>query len=121
MDEASIIQYITDTFDDVQLETADGNTFFFYGDDHKMPFVTLVTNDAYETVSDLNRPGIFRLNIGVSKTTFRSLFGETAKDETANGETAEAATAEGTPAYDFTALDTLMPHPVYGMMYWICA
>ncbi len=23
-------------------------------------------------------------------------------------------------AYDFTALNTLMPHPVYGWMTWVC-
>lgn len=22
--------------------------------------------------------------------------------------------------YDFTALDTLMPHPVYGSLWWVC-
>ncbi len=22
--------------------------------------------------------------------------------------------------YDFTTLDQLMPHPVYGRMYWVC-
>lgn len=22
--------------------------------------------------------------------------------------------------YDFTALDRVMPHPVYGRMYWVC-
>ena len=22
--------------------------------------------------------------------------------------------------YDFTALDRMMPHPVYGKMYWVC-
>ena len=38
MDEASITQYITDTFDDIQLATAEGVTFFFYGPDRKFPF-----------------------------------------------------------------------------------
>ena len=26
----------------------------------------------------------------------------------------------GEGGYDYTALDRIMPHPVYGKMYWIC-
>jgi hypothetical protein len=50
--------------------------FFFHvpGDglpkDHRFPFATLVTSDEYDRFSDLNRPGVFRLNVGVSKRTF---------------------------------------------------
>jgi hypothetical protein len=55
----------------------------------------------FDNASNLDRPGIFRLNIGVSKKTFASLFG-----------------AEG--QYDFTALDVLMPHPVYGQNHFVC-
>jgi hypothetical protein len=76
MDEASITQYITDTFDDIQLATTEGVTFFFYGLDRKFPFTTLVTKDNdYDRVSNLDRPSVFRPNIGVSKHTYRSLFG----------------------------------------------
>ena len=62
-----------------------------------------MTSDAHDQASDLNRPGVFRLNIGVSKSTFQSLFGAAPEAE-----------------HDFTALDRLMPHPVYGKMYWVC-
>src|SRR5437773_10251634 len=55
MDEASITHYIIDTFEGIQTVTADGNTFFFYDPDRKFPFATLVTNDAYDQVSNLNR------------------------------------------------------------------
>ena len=30
------------------------------------------------------------------------------------------ASGENTSGYDFTALDQVMPHPVYGRMYWVC-
>lgn len=104
MNESTITQHITETFDGIETETAYGGTFFFYGADHMFPFATLVTTDENDTHSNLNRPGVYRLNIGVSKTTFQELFG--------SGQT-------GTE-FDFTVLDQLMPHPVYGMMYWLC-
>jgi Family of unknown function (DUF6194) len=118
MDEASITQYITDTFVAVDVVVASGDTFFFYNPGHnlpperKFPFTTLVTSDNDGSGSDLNRPSVFRLNIGVSKDTFRSLFGLRAAPSDAGG-----AADSG---YDFTALDQLMPHPLYGSMYWIC-
>ena len=115
MDEASITQYIIDTFDGVETVTSSGNTFFFYGSDRKFPFVTLVTNDDYDQVSNLNRPSVFRLNIGISKQTYRSLFGSQPSQPPPSG--AGGVVDSG---YDFTALDQLMPHPVYGRMYWVC-
>ena len=43
-----------------------------------MPFATIVTKDytGFDTASDLNRPGVFRLNVGVGRDTFRALFGD---------------------------------------------
>lgn len=104
MDEAAIIQYLTDTCPGMQVTNADGNYFFFYDPEQKFPFATLVTRDDYDTASNLSRPGVFRLNIGVSKQTFQGLFGLQSPDA----------------GHDFTALDRVMPHPVYGSMYWVC-
>ncbi len=104
MDEASIIQFITTSFEDVQLVAADGNHFFFEAGDEerKFPFITLVTNDLYDQFSNLKRPSVYRLNIAISKETFRLLF------------------SDPNVTCDFTALDQIMPHPVYGSMYWVC-
>jgi hypothetical protein len=116
MEEASITRYITDTFegiDAVSIE-ATGDVFFFYDPDHMIPFVTLITNDNYDQFSNLNRPSVFRLNIGISKKTYNTLFGSRPKPSGAAG----VADAGGTS--DFTALDQLMPHPVYARMYWVC-
>jgi hypothetical protein len=112
MGEEAIIQYITKTFAGVDVVTASGDSFFFYEPDrsvppdHRFPFATLVTGDRYDQFSNLNRPSVYRLNIGVGKQTFASLFGP------------QATGAEG--GHDFTALDRIMPHPVYGKMYWVC-
>jgi hypothetical protein len=71
MDEDAMTHYITDTFEGIQPVTADSNTFFFYGPDRMFPFATLVTNDAYDHASNLSRPSVFRLNIGISKQTYQ--------------------------------------------------
>jgi hypothetical protein len=94
-------------------------TFFFYDPDRKfdpkrrLPFATIVTKDhEYDRASNLDRPSVFRLNIGISKQTFRALFG--------SQESPSGAGNAGDSGYDFAALDQLLPHPVYGRMYWVC-
>ena len=108
MNETAIIKYITDTFEGIHSVTVTDNSFFFYDPEGKFPFATLMTNDENDQASDLNRPSVFRLNIGVNKDTYQALFG------------AETSSGEKEGDYDFTALDHLMPHPVYGRMYWVC-
>ena len=77
MDEATVTQFIIQSFHDVQTQEKDGVTFFFFGPDRMFPFATLVTCDnAYDSTSNLDRPGIFRLNLGIGKATFHSLFGD---------------------------------------------
>ena len=71
-----------------------------------LPFATIATADyEYDRVSNLDRPGVFRLNIGVSKQTFQALFGTGKVDVS---------------AYDFTALDKIMPHPEYAAQNFVC-
>jgi hypothetical protein len=118
VDETAITQYVTDTFDGVDLTVANGDTFFFYDPDRtdpldrRLPFATLVTDDLYDQASALHRPSVFRLNIGVSKETYRSLFGPQPAPP--------GATGIVDTGHDFTALDQIMPHPVYAPMSWIC-
>ncbi|MES2597767.1 MAG: DUF6194 family protein [Verrucomicrobiota bacterium] len=118
MTEIEITRHITDTFPGVDVlvgskeagspEVAWGDIFFSYDPDgtlapeKKFPFATIVTKDYgdFDAASNLNRQGVFRLNIGVSKASFEA---------TVSGE-----------EHDFTALDKVMPHPVYGKMFWLC-
>ena len=83
----------------------------------RFPFVTLVTSDLYDQFSNLNRPSIFRLNIGIGKQTFRSLFGDPARSSSRDS---AALSGGNESSSDFTALDQIMPHPVYGRMFWVC-
>jgi hypothetical protein len=96
-------------------EIAWGDSFFYYsaGDgspvDRRMPFATIVTKDytGFDEASDLDRPGVFRLNIAVGRRAFEEMFGHS-----------PAAHAEHHTEYDYTALDTFVPHPVYAVQGW---
>jgi len=123
----AITDYVRSTFADIDVliaskennapPTAWGDRFFYYQpanakvDPHRFPFATIVTHDyaGFDESSNLNRPGVFRLNVGVGKETFAQLFGPAAS--TPHG-------VAGT--YDFAALDQLLPHPAYGRMHWVC-
>ena len=106
IDEDAITSYITTTLVGVETAVQMGYTFFFYSDDHMLPFATLISEDnEYDRYSNLDRPGVFRLNVGVSRETFESLFGPGKVDVS---------------GYDFSALDTFMPHPEYAPQSFIC-
>jgi hypothetical protein len=106
MDEAFITNHITRTFENVQTMTNLGYTFFFYKDDDMHPFATIAsTGNEYEKISALDRPGVYRLNIGLSRETFQSMYGKGKVDVS---------------PYDYTALDTIMPHPEYSSQFFIC-
>ena len=110
MNEAEINQYFSETFDHVHMQLVEGNHFYFYDTERNFPFATLMTNDVNDNASDLNRPSVFRLNIGVSKASYLALFGaKMSRNE-----------SEVEQTYDFTILDQMLPHPVYGRMYWVC-
>jgi hypothetical protein len=93
-------------------EVAWGDSFFFYDPEgntpanRRMPFATIVIKDyaGFDTASNLNRPGVFRLNIGVGRKVFEELIGD------------PPGRAAG---FDAAAIDTLIPHPVYADQGWV--
>lgn len=90
--------------DNVQREENFGYTFFFVGDDHRLPFVTIGHSDnEFDNVSNLNREGVFRINIGVSKNTYESLL--------ANADS---------EVIDYSVLDVFLPHPHYAKQNFVC-
>ena len=101
MDDASILRFIAHAYPDADIFTAGSGTFMSCdGEKHWPNFATLVTSDEFDPTSNLDRPGVYRLNIGVSKATFERVVG-------------------ANPDPDYTALDQLMPHPVYAMQHWV--
>lgn len=117
MDADDVRRYVCEAFDGIDVLENGGDTFLIYDPrrdlppERQMPFVTIVTGDHYDTVSALDRPGAYRLNIGLTKATYVSLFGPapTARDEHGVLRT----------AVDYAATDTLMPHPIYASQYWV--
>jgi hypothetical protein len=96
-------------------EVAWGDSFFFYDpgdnpDDRRFPFATIVTKDypGFDTASDLDRPGVFRLNLSIGRESFRRLFGFPPAEF--------AAHMDG---FDYTVFDRVIPHPTYGQQGWV--
>jgi uncharacterized protein DUF6194 len=118
MDRRAVIRYITEEFDHVVAVEKDGDTFFVYHpsghppDGAWMPFATVVTGDHYDRVSKLDRNGAYRLNVGLSKTTYTGLFGAPPRqrDEDWVLDT----------GFDYATEDRVMPHPYYASQYWVC-
>ncbi len=84
-----------------------GDHFFYYSPDgtvpqNTQPYATIVTKDyPDDTRSNLDAEGRWRLNIHVGSTRARQLTGDIAVDQ------------------DFSEVDTILPHPVYGRLGWI--
>lgn len=99
----AIKQFITKQLPNVTQLESFGYTFFFYGPDQVLPFVTIAASDnEHDSVSNLNRDGVFRVNIGVSKNTYNKLF--------------EGPETE----WDYTTSNRFMPHPHYAAQHFIC-
>ena len=115
-----IVALVEESFDDVSVtiagpengapEAAWGDAFFMYTPADgtpapKMPFATIVTQDyeGFDTASDLDRDGIFRLNLHVGRDQITETLGEGWDDQDT----------------DFTAIDAWMPHPVYARQGWM--
>ena len=99
-DPEAITRYIVDTYPDTVVAKAGGGTFFSCDESNWPNFATIATSDEFDASSNLGRDGVFRLNIGVSTATFARLVGEAREP-------------------DHTALDTLLPHPVYARQHWV--
>jgi hypothetical protein len=96
-------------------EIAWGDSFFYYDpDDDELnrlhPFATIVTKDytGFDEASELDRPGVFRLNVAVGRTAFLDLLGY-----------APASHAEHAAGFDYAQLDVLLPHPIYATQGWV--
>ena len=103
--------------DGVRVLEAQDDLFYLYdpaGDlppERQQPFATIVTGDHYEKVSQLDRPGSWRLNLGLTKTTYTELFGPVPTERDADWVLDSG--------HDYTARDVLMPHPFYASQYWV--
>ena len=92
-------------------EIAWGDHFFYFAPNGQVPhgqppYATIVTkNYPGDTSGDLDQPGRWRLNIHVGRSTFIEVVGADPRIDPV--------------AVDFTAVDTVLPHPVYRRQGWI--
>jgi hypothetical protein len=98
-----ITGWVKATYPETVTASTMGATFFSLDESHWPNFATIVTTDQHDIgqPSKLSRPGVFRLNIATRKATFQRLVG-------------------GITDPDYSALDRLMPHPVYAKELWVC-
>ncbi len=113
---AFISNYLLGAFDDLVIINSWGETSFFYNPKNLSPrgtyFCTIKENDGEnDKASALHRDKVFRFNFGITRPTFLKLFG------TVPTRPPKGGVING--SYDFTQLDTLCPHPVYGWMCWV--
>lgn len=98
-DAQAIVRYIVETYPETDVVEAMNAWFFSLDAEKHWPnFATIVTTDEHDDASDLDRPDVFRLNLGVDRPTSERI-------------------AAADP--DYTVFDTLLPHPVYGQQLWI--
>ena len=64
-----------------------------------------------DKASNLNRNGIYRVNLGIRKETFIKLFDQLP----ARPKAGEVVNMN----FDFTVLNQILPHPIYAWMGWI--
>lgn len=93
-----------------------GETSLFYNPGQALPrgvyFATVKQKDGEnDRASRLDRDGVFRFNVGTSKPLFLKRFGPPP------GRPGKGQVIEG--PWDFTMLDEVTPHPVYGWMSWV--
>lgn len=101
------IEALVTGLENVQQSEAYGYLFFFYSDDHMTPFLTIANSDNdYDSVSNLNREGVFRINLGVRPETFAEMFAESGDDDSS--------------CTDYTQLNTFLPHPDYAKQHFVC-
>ena len=102
-DPEAISRTILETWPETDVVEALGAWFFSLDPEKHWPnFATIVTTDEHDegAPSNLARPGVFRLNIGVSRATFERLVGSMTE-----------------PPY--AEFDRILPHPVYAKQLWI--
>lgn len=120
MTQAEVIEYVTSELEgtlvvvaseeDGAPEVAWGDTFFFYDPDDithpekRMPYATIMINDypGFDEASNLKRTGVYRVNVWVSRETYK-----------------RQTSASDLSVIDYSVLDKVIPHPVYGPQSWL--
>lgn len=112
-----IVAQLLAGYEGVVAKVSWGETALFYNPGGRLPngvyFCTIKEKDGdNDQSSRLDREGVYRLNIGLSKVAYEARFGARPKRPAKGGVV--------TTGHDFSEQNVLMPHPVYGWMSWVC-
>ena len=116
MQPEEIIERVVGKFDGVIPKYSWGEMSLFYNPGKVLPngvyFCTIKEKDGdNDKSSNLNRNGVFRLSIGISKNLYEKEFGEKPKRPRKGGII--------DTGHNFAEENILMPHPIYGWMSWV--
>jgi len=109
-------EFIIENLEGVVPIDAWGEVAYFYNPGKLLKrgtyFATIKEKDGEnDKASNLDRDGVWRLNMGVSKQTFLETFNQMP------ARPAKGCSIEG--SWDFTKKNKITPHPVYGWMSWM--
>lgn len=112
-----ILQYCLDSMAGTVLVNSWGERGIFYNPVNALKrgvyVLTIKEKDGEnDKSSNLNRENVYRINLGVRKNTFINMFGAMPKRPN-KGSIVDME-------YDFTSINSIIPHPVYAWMGWIC-
>lgn len=107
---------IKDRYEGIIEKKAYGETIYFYNPEGKLKngvnFFTIKENDGpSDSVSNLNREGVYRISTGLDRESYEMLFGNV-PERARRGSAIELK-------IDFQELNKIMPHPIYAWMGWI--
>lgn len=111
-----IADYVIQNYPGTLMNTNWGERGLFYNPGGKLPkgiyLLTFKEHDSpNDSASNINRGGLYRLNLGISKQSFTKLFGAIPQRPLA-GQIVQTG-------HNFQEIDIITPHPVYGWMAWI--
>lgn len=112
----AVIQRIMREFHDLVPKATWGETSLFYNPGQVLKngvyFATIKEHDGEnDKASHLDREGVFRLSFGLTPASYEQRFGPRPPRPDKGGVVPTG--------HDFTALNELMPHPVYAWMGWV--
>lgn len=116
MEAGDVVAAIVERFGGLVPTASWGEVSLFYNPGRVLPnglyLCTVREHDGpNDSASNLDREGVFRLAVGLSVARYEELFGARPARPPKG-----SVVATG---HDFTALDVLMPHPVYAWMGWV--
>lgn len=117
MESEEILNYCLEHLEGTVSVSSWGEKGIFYNPDNRLKrgiyILTIKEKDGEnDKGSNLDRDGIYRVNLGVRKQIFINMF-NTIPKRPAKGCVVDMD-------YDFTETNRIIPHPVYAWMGWLC-